>query len=82
MRKYLTKFSRIFKCRVMVFQLDSKKAKVCQSRFSWFFYWIQKVQTCVNLVDLVKSFQTSTMYSIVLCKIGFDTTETGPLKVC
>ena len=30
-----------------------------QKRFSWFFYWIPKVQTCVNLVDLVKSFQTS-----------------------
>ena len=32
----------------------------CKKRFSWFSDWIPKVQTCVNLVDLVKSFQTST----------------------
>jgi len=30
-----------------------------QKRFSWFFYRIQKVQKRLNLVDLVKSFQTS-----------------------
>ena len=29
----------------------------CQKRFSWFFYRIPKVQKCVNLVDLVKSFR-------------------------
>ena len=27
----------------------------CPKRFSWFFYWIPKVQKRVNLVDLVKS---------------------------
>ena len=30
----------------------------CQKRVSWFSDWIQKVQKRVNLVDLVKSFQT------------------------
>ena len=30
----------------------------CQKRFSWFSDWIPKVQKSVNLVDLVKSFQT------------------------
>ena len=33
----------------------------CQKRFSWFFYWIPKVQKRVNLVDLVKSFQTESL---------------------
>ena len=31
----------------------------CPKRFSWFFYWIPKVQKHINLVDLVKSFPTS-----------------------
>ena len=44
----------------------------CQKRFSLFFYWIPKVQKCVNRVDLVKSFQT----------IGIDTAKNMPLKVC
>ena len=35
---------------------------------------------CVNLVDLVKSFQTS-IYCL-LAKIGVDTAENRPLKVC
>ena len=44
---------------------------------------IQKVHTCVNVVDLVKSFQTSIYYLVVLfAKIGVDTAENGPLKVC
>ena len=38
------------------------------------------VQKCVDLVDLVKSFLTSLQY--LLAKIGFDTVENGPLKVC
>ena len=42
--------------------------------------WIPKVQTCVNLVDLVRSFQTSIYY--LLAKFGFDTAEKGRLKVC
>ena len=33
------------------------------------------MQKCVNLVDLVKSFQTSVYY--LLAKFGFDTAETG-----
>ena len=52
----------------------------CPKRFSWFFYWIPKVQKYVNLVDLVKGFQTSIYYLLV--KIGFDTAENEPLKVC
>ena len=36
-------------------------------------------QKCVNLVDLVKSFQTSIYY--LLRKFGVDTAENGPLKV-
>ena len=38
------------------------------------------MQTCVNLVDLVKSFQTSISY--LLANIGVDTAENEPLKVC
>ena len=69
----------------------------CQKRFSWFFNWIPKVQKCVNLVDLVKSFQTSLSMSLflnllferdsysneyLLAKFGVDRAENGPLKVC
>ena len=49
-------------------------------RFSWFFNWIPKVQKRVNIVDIVKSFQTSIYY--LLAKVGFDTAENEPLKVC
>ena len=49
----------------MVFLLDSKGAEV---------------QKCENLVDLVKSFQTSIYY--LLAQFGVDTAENGPLKVC
>ena len=38
------------------------------------------VQKRVHLVDLVKSFQTSTYY--LLAKFGFDTAENEPIKVC
>ena len=38
------------------------------------------VQKCVNLDDLVKSFQTSILY--FLAKFGVDTAENGPFKVC
>ena len=37
------------------------------------------MQKRVNLVDLVKSFQTSIHY--LLAKFGFDTAENEPLKV-
>jgi hypothetical protein len=37
------------------------------------------VQKCVNLVDLVKSFQTS-IYYYLLAKCGFDTAENEPPK--
>ena len=40
----------------------------CQKRFSWFSGWSPKVQKCVNLVDLVKRFQTS-MYLQTLASI-------------
>ena len=36
---------------------------------------------CVNLVDLVKGFQTN-IYLVLLAKFGVDTAENGPLKVC
>ena len=52
----------------------------CQKRFSWFSDWIQKVQKCVDLADLVKSFQTSIYY--LLANFGVDKAEKGPLKVC
>ena len=65
----------------------------CPKRFSWFFYWIPKVQTCVNLVDLVKSFRVPSFRNLfykidpdsneyLLAKFGVDTAENGPLKVC
>ena len=38
------------------------------------------VQKCVNLVDLVKSFQTSIYF--LLAKFGVDTAENGSLEVC
>ena len=49
---------------------------------------VRAVQKHVNLVDLVKSFQTSIYYfslfttKVVLAKFGVDTAEKGPLKVC
>ena len=46
------------------------------------FYWIPKVQKFVNLVDLVKSFQTITSIYYLLAKFDFDTAENEPLKVC
>ena len=51
----------------MVFLLDSKGAKDVK---------------CVNLVDLVKSFQTSILTLYLLANFGVDTAENGPLKVC
>ena len=66
----------------MGFQLDSKGRKACQKRFLWFFNWIPKVQKCANLVDLVKGFQTSIYYLLNFAKFGFDTVESGLLKVC
>ena len=47
--------------------------------FGWNFE-IWAVQKYVNLVDLVKSFQTSIYY--LLAKIDFDTAENEPLKDC
>ena len=46
-----------------------------ESFFMGSFFWIQKVRKCVNLVDLVKSFQTSTYY--LLATFGVDTAENG-----
>ena len=43
-----------------------------------FFNWIPKVQKCVNLVDLVKSVQTS---MDLLAKIGVDTAENEPSEI-
>ena len=59
----------------------------CQKkRFSWFSDWSPKVQKRVDLVDLVKSFQSFkrvfSIYVYLLANIGFDTAENGPLKVC
>ena len=49
------------------------------TKFSWNVEF-GAVQKCVNLVDLVKSFQTSIYY--LLAKFGFDTAENERLKVC
>ena len=57
-----------FLLRGCVFRPDH----ACQKRFSWFPDWIQKVQTYVNLVDFVKSFQaiqTSISHLVFACKI-------------
>ena len=88
MRKRLTKFGWNLECWAVasfpgrVFRPED----ACPRRFSWFFNWIPKVQKRVNLVDLVKGFQTrerdsySNEYSLE--KFGVDTAENGPLKVC
>ena len=65
----------------MVFLSDSKGAKVAQmtlARSAFHGFQIQKVQKRVNLVDLVKSFQTSIYYLLVLVKFGVDTAENQP----
>ena len=51
----------------------------CLTNSSWIVAF-GAVQKFVDLVDVAKSFQTSIYYS--LAKIGFDTAEKGPLKVC
>ena len=65
----------------------SRPEDACQKRFSWFPDWIQKVQK----LALVKSFQSSILvgllvlfewYYFLLAKIGFETAENEPLKVC
>ena len=45
------------------------------------FYRIPKVQKCIHLVDLVKSFQTG-IYYYLIGNFGVDTAENRPLKVC
>ena len=40
------------------------------------------MQPCVNIVDLVKNFQTNYSNEYLLAKFGVDTAENGPLKVC
>ena len=69
MRKCLTKFSWIFefgavqKKNLLLFWLLVAcfwpGLLLWKSGFSWFSDWIPKLQKCINLVDLVKSFQTS-----------------------
>ena len=51
----------------------------CWTKFSRIFEY-EAVQKCANIVDLAKSFQTSSYY--LLAKFGVDTAENGPLKVC
>ena len=69
----------------MVFEYKNSENKLiarirkCLTKFSRHFDF-GAVQKYVNLVDLVKSFQTSISY--LLSKIGFDTADNGPLKVC
>ena len=61
MRKCLTKFNRFF------------NSERCKKRFSWFFNWIAKVQTRVNLVDLVKSFHFSvSLYMSLFLNLLFE----------
>ena len=52
----------------------------CLTKFSCIFEF-GAVQKRVHIVDLVESFQTS-IYYLVLAKIGVDTAVAGPLKVC
>ena len=66
---FLPRAATLKKLLFVVFRLDSKGGKDTKG-----------AEVCVNLVDLVKSFQTSTYY--LLAKIGVDTAENGPLKVC
>ena len=67
----------------MVFLLDSKGAKVAnecdasQKRFSWIPDWIQKVQGTKS--DRSRQ-EISNEY--LVAKIGFDSAENEPLKVC
>ena len=69
-----------------------KKGRLPEALFM-VFYWIPKVQKCVNLVDLVKSFHVPSFRNLffkidpnsneyLLAKIGVDTAENRPLKVC
>ena len=51
----------------------------CVTKFSWIFEF-EAVQKCVDLVNLVKSFQTGIYY--LLAKVGVDTVENGPLNDC
>ena len=51
----------------------------CLTESAWNFA-IAAVQRNINLIDLVKSYQTSIYY--LLAKLGVDTAENGPLKVC
>ena len=53
----------------------------CLTTFIWLFEF-GAMQTYVNLVDLVKSFQTSIYFYYLLANFGVDTAENGPLKVC
>ena len=45
-------------------------------------YRTPKVQKRVNLVDLVKSFQTSYSNEYLLANFGVETAENEPFKVC
>ena len=55
--------------------ISAKNAKISK-HFCWNFE-VWAVQTCANLVDLVKSFQTR----FLLANFGVDTAENEPLKV-
>ena len=49
----------------------------CPKRFSWFFYWIPKVQKCANLVELEKCCQTH----IFLQNLASIQPNTSPFKL-
>ena len=54
----------------------------CQKRFSWYSDWIQKVQKCVNLVDLDKINTGYLLFTYVVAEVGLGTAENEPSKVC
>ena len=71
MRKYLTNLIELV--NVERFSDWSPNVQKCGNMWKY-------VEICGNLVDLVKSFQTTIYY--LLAKIGVGTAENGPLKAC
>ena len=61
------KIKQHFENNLQLLKLQKCSTKFCSTEFSRIFNteWIPKVQNCVNLVDLVKSFQTSILYLLL-----------------
>ena len=77
MLRTLVKFERkdaLSHCKF--FEFGAVQEDACPKRFSWFFYWIPKVQESVNLVDLKKAAN-----HVLICKKSVSITENRPYKV-